>query len=126
MVAIYVPTNHLYLGDIIACERDAVSFPTSRSKKARIFLTGGMALPTTVRNAEAEASAPDFEYNSALSSKPFARLPYGRRVVSVGPAGCRASCEVYERDREETCQSPGGDGDIRGRTRPPADGLCAT
>ncbi|MFN7982366.1 MAG: DUF502 domain-containing protein [Vicinamibacterales bacterium] len=61
MVAVYVPTNHLYLGDIIICERDAVSFPSITVEEGlRIFLTGGMALPTTVRNAEAEASAPDF------------------------------------------------------------------
>ena len=27
MVAVYVPTNHLYLGDVIICPRDQASFP---------------------------------------------------------------------------------------------------
>src|SRR5260370_34030129 len=27
MVAVYVPTNHLYLGDIVVCERDRATFP---------------------------------------------------------------------------------------------------
>jgi uncharacterized membrane protein len=50
MVAVYVPTNHLYLGDIFICERDAVNFPDiSVEEGIRIFLTGGMALPSKVR-----------------------------------------------------------------------------
>ena len=27
MVAVYVPTNHLYLGDVIICHRDKASYP---------------------------------------------------------------------------------------------------
>ncbi len=27
MVAVYVPTNHLYLGDIVICEREKAQFP---------------------------------------------------------------------------------------------------
>ncbi len=50
MLAVYVPTNHLYLGDIIICERARVTFPDISVEDAvRIFLTGGMALPTRVR-----------------------------------------------------------------------------
>lgn len=50
LVAVYVPTNHLYLGDIVVCERDRVSFPDiSVEEGIRIFLTGGMALPPRVR-----------------------------------------------------------------------------
>jgi uncharacterized membrane protein len=61
MVAVYVPTNHLYLGDIMISERAAVSFPDITVEEGlRIFLTGGMALPASVRNVEAEASAPEF------------------------------------------------------------------
>jgi len=46
MVAIYVPTNHLYLGDVIVCRRDRVSFPDLTVEQGvRIFLTGGVALP---------------------------------------------------------------------------------
>jgi uncharacterized membrane protein len=50
LVAVYVPTNHLYLGDIVICPRDRALFPDiSVEEGIRIFLTGGMALPPTVR-----------------------------------------------------------------------------
>jgi uncharacterized membrane protein len=50
MLAVYIPTNHLYLGDIIICERARVTFPDiSVEDGIRIFLTGGMALPTRLR-----------------------------------------------------------------------------
>jgi uncharacterized membrane protein len=52
LVAVYVPTNHLYLGDIVICERERASFPDiSVQEGIRIFLTGGMALPTRVHEA---------------------------------------------------------------------------
>ena len=45
VVAVYVPTNHLYLGDIVICPRDRVSYPDVTVEQGiRIFLTGGMAL----------------------------------------------------------------------------------
>jgi uncharacterized membrane protein len=51
VVAVYVPTNHLYLGDIVVFPRDQASFPDlSVEEGIRIFLTGGMALPDDVRN----------------------------------------------------------------------------
>jgi uncharacterized membrane protein len=50
LVAVYVPTNHLYLGDIVIYPRDRASFPDiSVEEGIRIFLTGGMALPSRVR-----------------------------------------------------------------------------
>jgi uncharacterized membrane protein len=50
LIAVYVPTNHLYLGDIVICRRDHAWFPDiSVEEGIRIFLTGGMALPPTVR-----------------------------------------------------------------------------
>ena len=50
LIAVYVPTNHLYLGDIVICPRDRALFPDiSVEEGIRIFLTGGMALPPTVR-----------------------------------------------------------------------------
>jgi uncharacterized membrane protein len=61
LVAVYVPTNHLYLGDIVICERDRASFPDiSVEEGIRIFLTGGMALPSRVQNARGAAQAHDF------------------------------------------------------------------
>jgi uncharacterized membrane protein len=50
LLAVYVPTNHLYLGDIVICERSRASFPDiSVEDGIKIFLTGGMALPPTMR-----------------------------------------------------------------------------
>lgn len=46
LVAVYVPTNHLYLGDIFVFRPDEVAFPDLTVEQGiRIFLTGGMALP---------------------------------------------------------------------------------
>ena len=46
LLAIYVPTNHLYLGDIVICDREHATFPDiSVEEGIKIFLTGGMALP---------------------------------------------------------------------------------
>jgi uncharacterized membrane protein len=47
VLAVYVPTNHLYLGDIVICPHDRAIFPQlSVEDGIRIFLTGGMALPS--------------------------------------------------------------------------------
>ena len=46
VVAVYVPTNHLYLGDVLVYPRELVFYPDiSVEDGIRIFLTGGMALP---------------------------------------------------------------------------------
>lgn len=51
VVAVYIPTNHLYLGDVVVYPRDLVSYPDlSVEEGIRIFLTGGMALPTRVHS----------------------------------------------------------------------------
>ena len=61
MVAVYVPTNHLYLGDIVICERARASFPDITVEEGlRIFLTGGMALPDRVGGAEEKDPGPAF------------------------------------------------------------------
>jgi len=50
LIAVFVPTNHLYLGDVLICARDRAMFPDiSVEDGIRIFLTGGMALPPKVR-----------------------------------------------------------------------------
>jgi uncharacterized membrane protein len=50
LLAVYVPTNNLYLGDIVIVERDRAAFPDiSVEDGIKIFLTGGMALPPRVR-----------------------------------------------------------------------------
>jgi uncharacterized membrane protein len=61
LLAVYVPTNHLYLGDIVICERAQASFPDiSVEEGIRIFLTGGMALPATVRSSRSDDRVQDF------------------------------------------------------------------
>jgi uncharacterized membrane protein len=53
MVAVYVPTNHLYLGDVMVFPRASAFFPDlSVEEGVRIFLTGGMALPGAVRSVD--------------------------------------------------------------------------
>jgi uncharacterized membrane protein len=61
MLAVYVPTNHLYLGDVVICERERASFPDITVEEGiRIFLTGGMALPGRVRGWRADDRVRDF------------------------------------------------------------------
>ena len=46
LVAVYVPTNHLYLGDVVISRREDAFFPDmSVEEGIRVFLTGGMTLP---------------------------------------------------------------------------------
>src|SRR5688500_16665063 len=53
MVVVYVPTNHLYLGDVFVYPRSLASYPElSVEEGIRIFLTGGMALPNTVNSQQ--------------------------------------------------------------------------
>jgi uncharacterized membrane protein len=50
MVAIFVPTNHLYLGDVVVCPREDAFFPDiSVEEGIRVFLTGGMTLPARLK-----------------------------------------------------------------------------
>src|SRR5918993_1244264 len=46
LVAVYVPTNHLYLGDVAVYPRTSIFYPdVTVEEGVRIFLTGGMSLP---------------------------------------------------------------------------------
>ena len=50
LLAVYVPTNNLYLGDVVIVARDRALFPDITVEDGiRIVLTGGMALPPRVR-----------------------------------------------------------------------------
>jgi uncharacterized membrane protein len=61
VVAVYVPTNHLYLGDIVICPRDRVSYPDVTVEQGiRIFLTGGMALAGRMRARRGDDRVGDF------------------------------------------------------------------
>jgi uncharacterized membrane protein len=49
MVAVFVPTNHLYLGDLVIVPKEAVAYPDLTVEEGvRIILTGGMALPVAL------------------------------------------------------------------------------
>jgi uncharacterized membrane protein len=57
MVAVYVPTNHLYLGDVFVYRRSQASYPElSVEEGVRIFLTGGMALPGVLKHHKQETT----------------------------------------------------------------------
>jgi len=50
LLAVYVPTNHLYLGDILVCSPDRASYPDITVEEGiRIFLTGGTGMPDRMR-----------------------------------------------------------------------------
>ena len=50
LLAVYVPTNHLYLGDIVVIPLSRASFPDiSVEQGLRVFLTGGTGLPDRLR-----------------------------------------------------------------------------
>jgi uncharacterized membrane protein len=57
LFAVYVPTNHLYLGDVVVVRPDRASFPDLTVEEGiRVFLTGGMGMPERLA-AAAEADA---------------------------------------------------------------------
>lgn len=58
LIAVYVPTNHLYLGDILICDPARVSYPEmSVEEGVRVFLTGGMGLPERLAAARLGGAA---------------------------------------------------------------------
>ena len=57
LVAVYVPTNHVYFGDIHVYPSDVVTYPDlSIQEGVQIFLTGGMSLSPHVRASTSTAS----------------------------------------------------------------------
>jgi uncharacterized membrane protein len=55
LIAVYVPTNHLYLGDVVICRRDSAFFPDlSVQEGIRVFLTGGMTLPAQIADKRSD------------------------------------------------------------------------
>ena len=54
MLAVYIPTNHLYLGDVVVCRPNTVTYPDIPVEEGlRIFLTGGMGMPDRLRAGQA-------------------------------------------------------------------------
>jgi uncharacterized membrane protein len=53
LVAVYVPTNHLYLGDVVMYPRAKTFYPNITVEEGiRIFLTGGMSLPSRIKETK--------------------------------------------------------------------------
>jgi uncharacterized membrane protein len=53
LIAVFVPTNHLYLGDVVICPREDAFFPDMTVQEGiRVFLTGGMTLPARIEQEE--------------------------------------------------------------------------
>ncbi len=62
MAAVYVPTNHLYLGDVVVCPPERLLFPDLTVEDGvRVFLTAGVGLPDRLQARSVElptSSAP--------------------------------------------------------------------
>jgi uncharacterized membrane protein len=58
--AVYVPTNHLYLGDVFVCRREALGYPEIAVQDGvRLFLTGGMAMANRIAALPPASTRPD-------------------------------------------------------------------
>ncbi len=59
LLAVYVPTNHLYLGDVRIFPKDRVAYPELTVQEGvRVFLTGGMAVRQTLKAARTDPESP--------------------------------------------------------------------
>ncbi len=59
LMAVYVPTNHLYLGTSCCTRASGRSFPDLTVEEGiRIFLTGGMSLPGHVVSKRLDHDVP--------------------------------------------------------------------
>jgi uncharacterized membrane protein len=57
LLSVYVPTNHLYLGDVILCPPERALFPDMTVEEGiRVFLTGGMSIPDRINTQHPPSS----------------------------------------------------------------------
>jgi uncharacterized membrane protein len=69
LIAVYVPTNHLYIGDVVIFPRERAVFPDLDVEEGiRIFLTGGMSLPGALDSLPRPAHR--FDPGSSRPGKP--------------------------------------------------------
>ena len=62
LVSVYVPTNHIYFGDIHIYTDDVVSYPDlSVQDGIQIFMTGGMALSTNLKARQTQPTGSESE-----------------------------------------------------------------
>lgn len=82
LVAVYVPTNHIYFGDIHIYSSHVVTYPELTVQEGvKVFLTGGMALSQTVSLSEVKRAGPTVVASTLdpLTDEPVAR-PAERRA----------------------------------------------
>ena len=111
VLAVYVPTNHLYLGDVRVFPKNWASYPDLTVQEGvRIFLTGGMAFTAALRVARSVGeAAPALE---AARPRPDMAKPDWSRFVRVRKDITVASLGVEAPDR------PGARSAHPGRFRP--------
>ena len=96
LVAVYVPTNHLYLGDIVIVERARALFPDITVEEGiRVFLTGGMALPSRLGSVRATIYNPDLCDRAAAPHRACVGPP--RRMLA--PVVGRAEAGIFQEAR---------------------------
>lgn len=87
-VAVYVPTNHVYFGDVHIYPREVVSFPSLTVQEGlQVFLTGGMALAERLRVESRQGR--EREAAGARFGEPAGRLTNGEPAAD----GRRPSAE---------------------------------
>jgi uncharacterized membrane protein len=59
VLAVYVPTNHLYLGDVRIFPKSRVTYPALTVQEGvRVFLTGGMAVRQVLKAVRTDTESP--------------------------------------------------------------------
>lgn len=58
VVAVYIPTNHLYLGEVILFREEEIIYPDMTVEEGvQVILSGGLALPSEIRQRIVETKA---------------------------------------------------------------------
>jgi uncharacterized membrane protein len=100
LLAVYIPTNHLYLGDVVVYPRERVLFPELTVEDGvRIFLTGGMALPLHLRARDSTAGP-------SAAGAPASTGP-GERAARGEPPGQTGSTDRGPAEQGRSGSHPG-------------------
>ncbi len=75
LLAVYVPTNHLYLGDVRIFPKNRAVYPDLTVQEGvRIFLTGGMAVSEALNAARTETKDPPVAVSGREDEEKTSRL----------------------------------------------------
>ncbi len=82
VLAVYVPTNHLYLGDVRIFPKSRVTYPALTVQEGvRVFLTGGMAVRQVLKAVRTDTEGPP---DPAAAMQDAA----GARSLTAADRGC--------------------------------------